>query len=248
MPSSHPAFPHPRRFRATILDEPPISTSPLRPIPPCWPTLSSPQLPFPSPPPPPQGHNTMLDDPLITTLLTTKWHRFGRSLFWTHAILYLTFVLSQTFLIWLHSDASMWNSSSRMALEIVGIIFAALFVSLELLDFVTWTAGVHQRQQLMTHRSLYLPQLYSIPGEGWRGGGLGGEGGAAPTAAIPLPVQSHACTHKQTHTQTHTHARTHKPALPEMRPRWGCGVGRGREQAALRPLHAGGLDSMRALP
>lgn len=44
-------------------------------------------------------------DPLVHTLLTTKWHRFARLGMALQAGLYLVLVVLQTFLAWLHSDA-----------------------------------------------------------------------------------------------------------------------------------------------
>lgn len=50
----------------------------------------------------PPLHSTA--DPLIHTLLTTKWHRFGGASLTVQFAMYLVLVVIQTFLCWLHSD------------------------------------------------------------------------------------------------------------------------------------------------
>lgn len=67
----------------------------------------------PAPPTRLQGHMHMIDDPLIKTLLTSKWQRFARAQFLAHAGVYLVLMLVQTFLVWLHSDAKLYNSYHR---------------------------------------------------------------------------------------------------------------------------------------
>lgn len=51
-----------------------------------------------------KGHLEVLGDPLVQTLLQTKWQRFGQATFLAQVSLYLVWVVSQTFLVWLHSD------------------------------------------------------------------------------------------------------------------------------------------------
>lgn len=60
-----------------------------------------------------KGHIKILSDPLVKTLITTKWDRFASTQFLLHAFLYLAFVIAQTFLVWLHSSAGQWNGNSR---------------------------------------------------------------------------------------------------------------------------------------
>ncbi len=55
----------------------------------------------------------MISDPLVKTLLTTKWHRFARFQFSVQAGMYLVLVLVQTFLIWLHNVGSHYSSSQK---------------------------------------------------------------------------------------------------------------------------------------
>mmetsp|Transcript_1453 Transcript_1453/g.3191 ORF Transcript_1453/g.3191 Transcript_1453/m.3191 type:complete len:1024 (-) Transcript_1453:1638-4709(-) len=112
-----------------------------------------------------RGHMHTLDDPLIKTLLTTKWQRFALLHFLCHVSLYTVFVIVQTFLIWLHCHRKEWNSRSREALEIVSIIFACGFLLLEVLDIYMWTVGVYNRRRFMKANPKYCPPLYPIPGE-----------------------------------------------------------------------------------
>jgi hypothetical protein len=60
-----------------------------------------------------KGHVKILSDPLVSTLISTKWERFARSHFLIHTFLYLVFVVVQVFLIWLHCSPSQWNQQSR---------------------------------------------------------------------------------------------------------------------------------------
>ena len=60
-----------------------------------------------------KGHVKILSDPLVKTLITTKWDRFASMQFLMHAFLYLAFVIAQTFLVWLHSSSGQWNQNSR---------------------------------------------------------------------------------------------------------------------------------------
>lgn len=60
-----------------------------------------------------KGHIKILSDPLVKTLITTKWQRFASTQFALHGLLYLIFVVAQTLLVWLHCSASQWNQTSR---------------------------------------------------------------------------------------------------------------------------------------
>eukprot|EP00798_Chlamydomonas_sp_ICE-L_P014182 gene14182-20149_t len=111
-----------------------------------------------------KAHMDSLNDPLIKTLLETKWDRFARNCFAIQMALYLIFVVLQTFLIWLHGDALLWNTYSRQALEVVAVIFAGVFFLLECLDLHTWTGGVHNRSRFMKSNATHRPPLYHIPG------------------------------------------------------------------------------------
>jgi len=110
-------------------------------------------------------HINILSDPLVKTLITTKWQRFASYQFISQAIAYLIFVIVQTFLVWLHCSASQWNKSSRQALEIVSIIFAVIFLLLEFYDLHDWTVQVFHRRDLMKANMTFVPPLYPIPGE-----------------------------------------------------------------------------------
>ncbi|GIL76046.1 hypothetical protein Vretimale_5686 [Volvox reticuliferus] len=112
-----------------------------------------------------KGHLELLGDPLVQTLLQTKWQRFGKTWFLVQATAYLVWVVSQTFLVWLISDQRLWNSRARYAMEVIGVVLGGLFFAVELLDFAQWTIGVYRRRKLMKAASKYRPPLYPIPGE-----------------------------------------------------------------------------------
>uniref|UniRef100_A0A7S0RFC8 Ion transport domain-containing protein n=1 Tax=Chlamydomonas leiostraca TaxID=1034604 RepID=A0A7S0RFC8_9CHLO len=112
-----------------------------------------------------KGHMHMIDDPLVKTLLTSKWHLFARAQFVLQGAVFLVLVILQTFLVWLHCSPSRFNSYSREALEICCLILAAGFFALEVVDVAGWTIGVSRRRQLMKANAKYCPPLYPIPGE-----------------------------------------------------------------------------------
>jgi hypothetical protein len=112
-----------------------------------------------------KSHIKILSDPLVKTLIMTKWQRFAGAQFCFQMLLYTVFVVSQTFLVWIHCSSSQWNQVSRQvckdlsgefqlasgltshfyhpqALEIVCMIFAGLFLLLELFDLSAWTTQV----------------------------------------------------------------------------------------------------------
>jgi hypothetical protein len=60
-----------------------------------------------------QGHKEILEEPLLANLLKYKWDTFARWHFVAHAVGYLLLEVSQTVLIWLISDHSLWNSGFR---------------------------------------------------------------------------------------------------------------------------------------
>lgn len=60
------------------------------------------------------------------------------------------------------------------ALEIVNIIFAGLFILLEMLDVNVWCTGVYKRRKLMKANFRYKPAIYVIPGKGHRRMCVGG--------------------------------------------------------------------------
>ena len=110
-------------------------------------------------------HIKILSDPLVKTLITTKWQRFAGYQFVFHAFLYLAFVVVQTFLVWLHCSANQWNQSSRQALEIVSILFACFFLLLEFFDLYSWTVQMFHRRNLMKANMTFVPPMYPIPGQ-----------------------------------------------------------------------------------
>jgi hypothetical protein len=55
----------------------------------------------------------MIDDPLVKTLLTSKWSRFAAAQFILQALCHIVLVIVQTFLIWLHCDPDKFNSYHR---------------------------------------------------------------------------------------------------------------------------------------
>ncbi|KXZ41393.1 hypothetical protein GPECTOR_497g455 [Gonium pectorale] len=112
-----------------------------------------------------KGHLDLLGDPLVQTLLQTKWQRFGKTTFLIQVSAYLVWVVSQTFLVWLHADERLWNSRERLAMEIVGVVLGGVFFAVEVLDYTQWMIGVFRRRKLMKAASKYRPQLYPIPGE-----------------------------------------------------------------------------------
>ncbi|GAX79471.1 hypothetical protein CEUSTIGMA_g6912.t1 [Chlamydomonas eustigma] len=112
-----------------------------------------------------KGHVKILSDPLVSTLIATKWERFARGHFLVHTLLYLVFVVLQVFLIWLHCSPPQWNQQSIRALEIASIILAGLFLLLEALDIYIWTEQVYLRRALVKANVKYSPPLYPIPGE-----------------------------------------------------------------------------------
>ncbi|KAG2493527.1 hypothetical protein HYH03_008341 [Edaphochlamys debaryana] len=112
-----------------------------------------------------KGHLEVLGDPLVQTLLQTKWQRFGKATFLCQVAAYLVWVVSQTFLVWLQSDTKLWNSKERFAMEVMGVVLGGSFFAVEVLDFAQWTMGVYRRRKLMKAVSKYRPPLYPIPGE-----------------------------------------------------------------------------------
>ena len=110
-------------------------------------------------------HIKILSDPLVKTLITTKWQRFAGYQFVLQAFLYLVFVVIQTFLVWLHCSANQWNQSSRQALEIVSILFACFFLLLEFFDLYSWTVQMFHRRNLMKANMTFVPPMYPIPGQ-----------------------------------------------------------------------------------
>ena len=60
-----------------------------------------------------KSHIKILSDPLVKTLITTKWQRFAGAQFCFQMLAYLVFVVAQTFLVWLHCSSSQWNQTSR---------------------------------------------------------------------------------------------------------------------------------------
>ncbi len=112
-----------------------------------------------------KGNIKILSDPLVSSLIATKSTRFANVHFLVHCSLYVSLVLVQTFLVWLHCSAGQWNKVSRMALEIVSVIMACLFLTLEALDVGKWTMQVYHRRALIRAKSIYSPPLYPIPGE-----------------------------------------------------------------------------------
>ncbi|GFR48585.1 hypothetical protein Agub_g10488 [Astrephomene gubernaculifera] len=112
-----------------------------------------------------KGHLEVLGDPLVQTLLQTKWQRFGQTIFLVQVTAYLVWVVSQTFLVWLHADERLWNGSARFAMEVIGVVLGGGFFLMELLDFAQWSVGVYRRRKLMKAASKYRPPLYPIPGE-----------------------------------------------------------------------------------
>ena len=129
-------------------------------------------------------HIKILSDPLVKTLITTKWQRFAGAQFSFQMLSYLVFVVAQTFLVWLHCSSSQWNQTSRQvrqgcvghvdakrrlellldpqALEIVCMIFAGLFLLLELFDLSAWTVQVSVYEG-MKCSPLYVIELHSLP-------------------------------------------------------------------------------------
>lgn len=64
----------------------------------------------------------MMDDPLIKTLLQTKWQRFACAQFLLQFACFLVLVIVQTFLVWVHCDPQKWNSYSR---EVCVVVFVS---------------------------------------------------------------------------------------------------------------------------
>lgn len=112
-----------------------------------------------------KGHLDALGDPLVQTLLHNKWMRFAKRWFLTQFGAYLVWVVSQTFLVWMHCDKELWNSSARLAMEVIGVVLGVIFLAVESLDFINWLIGVHLRRKLTKATTKYRAPLYPIPGE-----------------------------------------------------------------------------------
>eukprot|EP00201_Polytomella_parva_P020198 CAMPEP_0175043104 /NCGR_PEP_ID=MMETSP0052_2-20121109/2973_1 /TAXON_ID=51329 ORGANISM="Polytomella parva, Strain SAG 63-3" /NCGR_SAMPLE_ID=MMETSP0052_2 /ASSEMBLY_ACC=CAM_ASM_000194 /LENGTH=456 /DNA_ID=CAMNT_0016306069 /DNA_START=224 /DNA_END=1591 /DNA_ORIENTATION=- len=113
-----------------------------------------------------KGHLDLLAEPLMQTLLNSKWQRFGKTSFLIHASIYLVLVVAQTFLAWLHSSRTLFNSPARSALEYVSLLLLAVVFTIELVDLVTWVQSVFARFRLLqSDQYQYCPPLYVIPGE-----------------------------------------------------------------------------------
>lgn len=65
-----------------------------------------------------KGHLDALGDPLVQTLLHNKWERFAKVTFVAQTTWYLVWVISQTFLVWMHCD----KASGRRALGAVCVL------------------------------------------------------------------------------------------------------------------------------
>ncbi|KAL6745893.1 ankyrin repeat-containing domain protein, partial [Haematococcus lacustris] len=66
-----------------------------------------------------KGHKELVEDPLVTTLLSTKWRRFAAAQFALQGCLTALILVLQTVLAWLHSHPARFNLESREALEVV---------------------------------------------------------------------------------------------------------------------------------
>jgi hypothetical protein len=58
----------------------------------------------------------------------------------------------------------LWNSSARLAMEVIGIVLGVIFLVIESLDFINWVIGVHRRHKLTKATTKYRAPLYPIPG------------------------------------------------------------------------------------
>lgn len=124
-----------------------------------------------------------IDDPLVKTLLSTKWQRFAGLQFSLQAFCYAVLMIVQSFLVWLHCDKALFNSYSREALEICSLLLAAAFFILELVDLACWSKGVAARRKLMKANPRYCPPLYPIPGA-WQDLGSAAVGGGAGSRLV----------------------------------------------------------------
>lgn len=59
---------------------------------------------------------------------------------------------------------TLWNSTQRQAMEVLGIILAGLLVLVEGADVVLWVRRTFLRRSLMTMGRTYRAPLYPIPG------------------------------------------------------------------------------------
>ncbi|KAF8062894.1 TRPV6 [Scenedesmus sp. PABB004] len=110
-------------------------------------------------------HLHMLQEPLLTTLLQHKWEAFARYQFVAHFLGYLLLEVSQTLLIWMHSDKALWNGPARASQEFVGVILALALLGVEVMDYVNWSREAYHRRLTMTVHKATDPPLYPIPGE-----------------------------------------------------------------------------------
>lgn len=78
---------------------------------------------------------------------------------------YLLLEVSQTILIWLHSDPQEWNSPARASQEFIGVFLALLMLAVEILDYSNWSREAYHRRLTMTVHKDEDPPLYPIPGE-----------------------------------------------------------------------------------
>lgn len=85
--------------------------------------------------------------------------------FLLHFAGYLLLEVSQTILIWLHSDPQHWNGPGRASQEILGVILALLMLLVEILDYSNWSREAYHRRLTMTVHKDEDPPLYPIPGE-----------------------------------------------------------------------------------
>lgn len=86
--------------------------------------------------------------------------------FLLHFLGYLLLEVSQTILIWLHSEPHDWNSSARASQEFIGVFLALGMLAVEVLDYSNWSREAYHRRLTMTVHNDEDPPLYPIPGEG----------------------------------------------------------------------------------
>jgi flagellar biosynthesis protein FlhB len=85
--------------------------------------------------------------------------------FFFHFIGYILLEVSQTILVWLHSNPEQWNRHARASQEFVGIFFALLMLVIEVVDWMGWSREAYHRRLTMTTSDEEVPELYNVPGE-----------------------------------------------------------------------------------